>query len=83
MKFNKKALALTSGIVWGAGIFLATNFLLITGSQGQTISKLNGFYFGYTYSFIGSLVGLVWGFVDGFIVGWLFALLYNFFAKEK
>ena len=83
MKLNKIALGLTTGIIWGVGIFLATNFLLIIGSQGQTISKLNAFYFGYSYSFLGSLVGLVYGFIDGFIIGWLFGLLYNFFAQKK
>ncbi|MBD3413379.1 MAG: hypothetical protein GF421_02985 [Candidatus Aminicenantes bacterium] len=77
------ALGLSGGILWGLGIFLATNFLLITGGQGQTLSKLNAFYFGYSFSFVGSLIGLVWGFIDGFITGWLFGLIYNFFAKEK
>jgi len=83
MKLNKIALGLSAGIIWGGGIFLATNFLLVTGSQGQTISKLNAFYFGYSYSFLGSLIGLVYGFIDGFITGWLFGLIYNFFAKEE
>jgi hypothetical protein len=83
MKLNKIALGLTAGILWGVGIFLATNFLLIAGGQGQTISKLNAFYFGYSFSFLGSLAGLIWGFVYGFITGWLFGLLYNFFSKEK
>lgn len=83
MKLNKTALGLAAGIIMGVGIFLATNFLLIIGSQGLTISKLSAFYFGYSFSFLGSLVGLVYGFIDGFILGWLFGLIYNFFAKEK
>jgi hypothetical protein len=83
MKLNKLALGLAGGIIWGAAVFLATIFLLLMGGQGQTLSKLNAFYFGYSFSYLGSLVGLVWGFVEGFIIGWLFGLLYNVFSKEK
>ena len=83
MKLNKMALALSGGIMWGATVFLATIFLLLTGGQGETLSKLNAFYFGYSFSYLGSIVGLLWGFVDGFVVGWLFGLIYNAFAKEK
>ncbi|MFW6124217.1 MAG: hypothetical protein ACOC5G_03265 [Acidobacteriota bacterium] len=83
MKLNKLALGLSAGILWGAGVFLATNFLIITGGQGQTISKLNAFHFGYSFSFLGSFLGLIWGLIYGFITGWLFGLLYNLFAKEK
>ena len=83
MKLNKVAFGLSVGIIWGLAIFIITNFRLLTGGEGQTLSKLGAFYFGYTYSFVGSFIGLFWGFVDGLIGGWLLALLYNFFAKEK
>jgi len=81
MKLSKKAFALTAGILWGLGIFLVTNFFLIKGAPGQTISLLENFYFGYEFSFLGSLIGLAWGFIYGFIVGWLFAFLNNLFVK--
>jgi hypothetical protein len=83
MKLNKVALGLSVGIVWGLAIFLITNFRLLTGGEGQTLSKLGAFYFGYTYTHIGSLIGLFWGFVDGFIGGWVVAFFYNLFSKEK
>ncbi len=83
MKLDKLALGLATGILWGAGIFLATNFLILSGGEGQTISKMNAFYFGYSFSFVGSLIGLIWGFIYGFITGWFFGLFYNLFAKEK
>jgi len=81
MKLNKKAFGLAVGVLWGVGLFLVTNFLLLRGSEGVIISGLKNVYLGYSFSFLGSIIGLIWGFVDGFIVGWLFALLYNQFAK--
>ncbi|MFQ6084442.1 MAG: bacteriophage holin [Candidatus Aminicenantia bacterium] len=83
MKLSKKALGLATGIMWGGTIFLITNFLLLRGSQGEHISLLSNFYFGYRFSFWGSFIGLIWGFIDGFICGWLFALIYNLFIKSK
>ena len=81
MKLNVKAFALTSGILWGAAVFLATIWLLAMGSQGNTIGMLKSFYLGYSFTYIGAFVGLVWGFVDGAIGGAVFAWLYNKLAK--
>jgi hypothetical protein len=82
MKLSKKACGLAGGIIFGLLVFGVTNFLLLRGSQGQTISTLSNIYIGYSFSFLGSLVGMAWGFVDGFVLGWIFAFLYNLFAKE-
>jgi len=81
MKLNKKAFALSTGILWGIAVFAVTNILLIVGSKGQLVSALDNIYIGYSYSFLGSLIGSVWGFVDGFIAGWIFAFIYNLFVK--
>jgi hypothetical protein len=83
MKFNIKAFALTCGILWGLAVMLATWWLLIFDSAGQTISKLGVFYIGYTYSWFGGVIGLIWGFVDGLISGAIFAWLYNLLAGSK
>ena len=56
---------------------LGTWWLMFMGSPGDIISKLGGFYFGYTYSFVGGIIGFIWGFVDGFITGVLIAWFYN------
>lgn len=77
MKLNTRAFALTAGILWGLTIFISTIWLLIIGSQGNTISKLSYFYFGYSFSFGGAFIGLIWGFIDGLICGFIFAWLYN------
>lgn len=81
MKLSVKALALTSGILWGASVCLATLWLLMMGYDGRLISQLDHFYLGYTFSAVGAFVGLVWGFVDGAVCGAIFAWLYNKLAK--
>ena len=80
MKLNVKALALTSALVCGIGLFLLTWWvILFEGSTGdQTVIGL--VYRGYNISPLGSLIGLVWGFVDGLIGGAIFAWLYNLLA---
>jgi hypothetical protein len=82
MKLNIKALGLSTGIVWGIGIFLLTLWFLVMGYEGKTLLKLSKVYLGYSVSYLGALVGLIWGFVDGFIGGAVVAWLYNKFSKE-
>ena len=81
MKLSVKAFALTSGILWGAVVCLATLWLLMMGSDGLLIRHLDNFYLGYSFSAVGAFVGLVWGFVDGAVSGAAFAWLYNKLAK--
>ena len=83
MKFNPRALALTSGIIWGLTVMLMTWWALAMDLDGRTISKLKNFYLGYDISFVGSIIGLFWGFVDGMICGFAFAYLYNMLSKGK
>jgi len=82
MKFKPLPTGLTLGIIWGACVLLATFWVMIGPSEGETMKLLRIFYLGYSVSAIGAFIGLVWGFIDGFIGGFVFALLYNLFAKE-
>ncbi|TKJ41079.1 hypothetical protein CEE37_05275 [candidate division LCP-89 bacterium B3_LCP] len=77
MRLNVKALALTSAILVGVGLFLATWWLIILEGSGATTTIFNRVYLGYTITPLGSIIGLVWGFVDGLICGAIFAWLYN------
>ncbi|NOY89213.1 MAG: hypothetical protein GXO93_07495 [FCB group bacterium] len=80
MRLNVKALAFTSGLVWGIGLFLLTWWIIaFDGATGET-TLIGHVYRGYQISPIGSLFGLVWGFVDGFICGAIFAWVYNYFV---
>ena len=84
MRLNAKAMAISFGILWGAAFFLATVWLVITGSAGETLGKMSAFYIGYTVSWGGAFLGLIYGFIDGLIAGFLLVLLYNkFLPKEQ
>jgi len=79
-KIDRTALGITIGILFGAGIFLITNFLILKGDDllSLRLSLLNQYFFGYTVTFTGSFIGLFYGFITGFILGWFTALLRNF-----
>lgn len=83
MKFNVKALALTSGILWGVGVFLMTWWIIIFEGASGDATFIAYIYRGYCLSAVGSIIGLVWGFVDGLIAGAIFGWLYNLLACEK
>ena len=84
MKFNTKALALTSGILWGLAMLLMGLANLIWGNYGQQfLQTMSSVYPGYhaTRSVAEVVVGTLYGAVDGLIGGAVFAWLYNQFAK--
>ena len=83
MNLNTKAFALTSGIIWGLVVFVATIWLIIAGTQGHTIQLLRHIYIGYSFSIVGAFIGLIWGFVDGLIIGYVFAWLYNLLVPKE
>ena len=69
MKLNVRALALTSGILWGLGLFLATLWVILFDGATHEPTLLGRIYRGYNISVVGSLFGLLWGFIDGLIGG--------------
>ena len=80
MRLNVKALAITSGIVWGAAIFWTALINLMWAGYGQQfLSLMASVYPGYhaTRSFGGLLVGTGYALVDGFIGGAIVGWLYN------
>jgi hypothetical protein len=77
MKLNIGAFALAFGIWWSVGLFIATWWLIATGTPTTTEMFIDRFYVGYSITPLGSLVGLVWAFVCGVICGGILAWLYN------
>ncbi len=77
MKLNVKALALTSGLIWGFGLFLITFWIILFDGASGDVTFIGHIYRGYNISFSGALIGLVWAFFDGAIGGAVFACLYN------
>ena len=76
---NAKVLGLTLGLIFGLGIFVATNWLVIKGGErvGPHLILLSQYFIGYRVTFIGSLIGAAYGFALGTICGALMGWLYN------
>ena len=82
MKMNVKAFALTFGLIWGVGLFLATWWIIaFDGSTGEP-TLIGHVYRGYRISPAGSVIGLLWGLIDGLIGGAVFAWMYNMFLSR-
>jgi hypothetical protein len=80
VKFNTKALALASAILWGLAMLVMGLANLIWGNYGQQfLQTMSSVYPGYhpTRSFAEVAVGTLYGVVDGLIGGAVFAWFYN------
>lgn len=91
-RIDNTALGIAVGILFGLGLFLATNILVVKGGEmvGLTLGRLGQYFFGFTVTFAGSFIGLIYGFVVGFIIGWMTSFIRNtaitiyiFIAKFK
>ena len=80
---NAKLLGVVVGFLMGAGLFLATNFLLIKGGHnvGAHLSLLSIYFPGYSVSFWGSIIGFFYAFVVGFLGGLTLGAVYNKLAR--
>jgi hypothetical protein len=83
MRLNVRAFAFACGILWGAGVFLATWWILLLDGSSDQYTFLARIYRGYSLTPLGSLIGGAWGLVDGVIGGTIFAWLYNRFTGPK
>jgi uncharacterized membrane protein (Fun14 family) len=83
VRLNAMVQGIVTAVLVGAGLFLATIWLVIKGGDvvGPRLALLNQFFPGYTVSFLGSLVGLGYGALVGFVVGYLVALIYNWLLR--
>jgi len=78
-KLDRLALGISTGMMAGLILFLATLILVIKGGAvvGPNLQLLGNFFPGYSVSFFGSLLGLGYGFITGFTAGWGFAFVRN------
>ncbi len=83
MKLDPKAFGLTCGILWGAGLFSLTWWIMAFEGPSPKPTGLSRLYRGYKISPAGSLIGLVWGFCDAFCGGVSFAWLYNELVRHS
>ena len=85
MRFNITALAITTGLFWGAAILLVSLANLIWPEYGVALLDVAAsVYPGYQAGTgIGSvIVGTLYALVDGAVAGAIFAWLYNFVASR-
>ena len=85
MLLNAKIVGLVLGIIFGLGVFVATNWLIIKGGNrvGPHLILLSQYFIGYRVTFLGSLIGAVYGFALGTICGALMGWIYNKLATFR
>lgn len=83
LRLNARAWGVAVGLLFGLGLFIATNILVVKGGPtiGQHLGLLGELLPGYRVTFGGSLIGFVYAFVIGYGVGWLIGRLYNALAR--
>ena len=79
MRLNARAWGISTGLLLGGGLFLATVFLVIRGgpSVGQHLSMLRIFFPGYSVTWLGAFVGFIYAFVLGYGLGRIIGSVYN------
>jgi hypothetical protein len=84
-RVSRNVLGLTLGMLFGFGLFLATNILVLKGGPhvGANLQHLNQFFPGYGVTFAGSFLGLIYGFLTGYISGFFIAAVYNGVASFR
>jgi hypothetical protein len=80
---NGKAWGMALGFLFGIGLFVATNILVLKGGPnvGEHLSLLAQFFPGYRVTFVGSLIGFVYAFVVGYAVGRVICIVYRVAAR--
>jgi hypothetical protein len=79
LRLNGRAWGIAAGLLFGGGLFLATNLLVLKGGQqvGRHLSLLAVFFPGYSVTFVGSIIGFIYAFVLGYAIGRLIGGVYN------
>jgi len=85
LRMRARSTAVVFAMVGGAGILVATWWLVIRGGPrvGPHLSLLANYFPGYTVTWAGGLLGFVYGAIVGAAVGWTLASLYNRFADPS
>lgn len=84
-RLRASIMAVVLGMFAGAGLFVATAWLLIKGGEnvGENLSLLGHFFPGYSVTWGGAFIGLFYGILAGAILGYCLALIYNLVATRR
>jgi hypothetical protein len=79
LRLNARAWGIAMGLLFGLGLFIATNWLVLKGGPnvGQHLSLLGVYFPGYSVTFVGSVIGFVYAFVIGYALGRVIGTVYN------
>ena len=79
LRLNARAWGISTGLLFGGGLFLATIFLVIRGGPmvGQHLSMLRVFFPGYSVTWLGAFIGFIYAFVLGYGLGRIIGSVYN------
>ncbi|HJU88864.1 MAG TPA: hypothetical protein VJ672_05695 [Gemmatimonadaceae bacterium] len=79
LRLNARAWGIAMGLLFGLGLFIATNFLVLKGGPevGPHLSLLAVYFPGYRVTFLGSIIGFIYAFVLGYALGRLIGIVYN------
>ena len=84
-RLNAMVQGVSTGLVAGLSLFVATNWLVIKGGEvvGPHLSLLSQFFIGYEVTFLGSFIGFIYAFGLGFVIGYAGSYLYNLLATAR
>jgi hypothetical protein len=79
MRLNARAWGISTGMLLGGGLFLATVFLVIRGGPnlGQHLGLVRVFFPGYSVTWVGAFIGFIYAFVLGYGLGRIIGSVYN------
>ena len=85
VRLDAAAQGITTGVIAGLGLFLATNWLVLKGGSivGPNLALLAQFCPGYRVTFAGSVIGFVYGLVYGALAGWSVSRVYNWVVDRR
>ena len=85
LHLDAKLCGIVTGLLFGVGLFLATNWLVLKGgvNVGMHLSLLSQYFPGYQVTFAGSFVGFAYAFVSGFVGGYFVPWMYNWIASLR
>ena len=78
-RLNARAWGVAIGLLFGLGLFLATDILVLKGGRvvGPHLALLSAYLPGYRVTFVGSLIGFWYGALIGYCAGSLIGSAYN------
>ena len=85
LRLNAKVQGVSTGIVAGLGVVVATNWLILKGGDvvGPHLSLLGQLFIGYQVTFGGNLIGFAYAFVTGFVIGYGITSMYNYIVDLR